>query len=269
MKGLIKKCFGDPLNGYFLLFSMVLLLSSNGIENAHGMDDENELGKKVYETRCLLCHGINGDGKGMVGTIRRAEKNGRVIETYPRDLTLGVFMFRTTPTGCLPIDDDLLMTIKNGVKRSFMPSHEELPKEEREAVKEYIKIFSERWEEEDLCEEHITVKRPEWVGTLSSVEKGKEQYDLMKCWECHGYDGKGHGPSSDTLKDDAGNKSWPFDFTTGELKRGSTPENIYLTFTTGLDGTPMPSYGDTLGEEDRWHLVSFTVQLMESGDHAK
>jgi len=269
MNGFIKKCRGVQVVGFFMLLSTALLFTLHGIENAHGMADNKELGKKVYENRCLICHGIKGDGKGLVGTIRRAEKNGRVIEIYPRDLTVGVFMFRTTPTGCLPVDEDLLMTIENGVKRSFMPSHEALPKEEKEAVKEYIKTLSERWEEEDLCEESIEVKKPGWVGTLSSVEKGKEQYELMKCWECHGHDGKGHGPSSDTLKDDAGNKSWPFDFTTGELKRGSTPENVYLTFTTGLDGTPMPSYGDTLGEEARWHLVSFTLQLMKLDSRAK
>jgi hypothetical protein len=54
----------------------------------------------------------------------------------------------------------------------------------------------------------------------------------------------------------------PFDFTTGTLKRGSSPENIYITYTTGLDGTGMPSYEDSLPEEDRWHLDSYTLRLM-------
>ena len=96
-----------------------------------------------------------------------------------------------------------------------------------------------------------------------NLKIGKKQYELMKCGECHGHDGKGYGPSSDTLKDDSGNKSWPFDFTTGALKRGSSAENVYLTFTTGLDGTPMPSYEDVLEEEKRWHLVSYTLELMK------
>lgn len=269
MKGFIKKSKGVQKAGYFVLLSTALLFAFQGRETAHGMNDKTDLGKKVYEERCLICHGAKGDGKGMVGTLRRAEKNGRVIEIYPRDLTVGVYLFRTTPSGCLPVDGDLLLTIENGIKRSFMPSYKDISAEQREAVKDYLKTFSERWEEEDLCEETIKAEKPEWVGTLASVEKGKKQYELMKCGECHGHDGKGYGPSSATLKDDSGNRSWPFDFTTGALKRGSSPENVYLTFSTGLDGTPMPAYEGVLGEEDRWHLVSYTLELMNLNKRAE
>ena len=87
-------------------------------------------------------------------------------------------------------------------------------------------------------------------------------YKDMKCWECHGNEGKGDGTKANDLKDDWGDKILPFNFTTGTLKRGSSPENVYLTFTTGLDGTGMPSYEDSLNEEDRWHLVSYTLKLM-------
>ena len=91
---------------------------------------------------------------------------------------------------------------------------------------------------------------------LSRLLEGKKQYELMECRECHGHEGKGNGPKTNELKTDAGNKILPFDFTTGALKRGSSPENVYLTFTNGLDGSPMPFYEDSLEEEDRCHLVS-------------
>jgi mono/diheme cytochrome c family protein len=91
---------------------------------------------------------------------------------------------------------------------------------------------------------------------------GEKVYKDMKCWECHGNEGKGDGTKANDLKDDWGDKILPFNFTTGTLKRGSSPENVYLTFTTGLDGTGMPSYEDSLNEEDRWHLVSYTLKLM-------
>jgi len=221
-----------------------------------------ESGKQAYEVRCLLCHGEKGDGKGPVGLIRRMEMNGRLLEIAPRDLTLAVFRFRTTPTGCLPDDEDLLNLINNGVPRSFMPAHKEIPEEERVAIKEYIKTFSYRWEEEDPCEP-ITVSTPEWVGSARSIDKGKIIYKEMKCGECHGYEGKGDGPKSNDLKDDWGKQILPFNFATGDLKRGSSPENVYITFTTGLDGTGMPSYEDSLNEDDRWHLVSYTLKLMK------
>ena len=47
-----------------------------------------------------------------------------------------------------------------------------------------------------------------------------------------------------------------------QIIRSMPDENVYLTFTTGLDGTGMPSYADSLKEDDRWHLVSYTLKLM-------
>jgi len=246
-------------------FALLLIFPLSQWSIAQDSEDDYEAlleeGRKTYEIRCLLCHGKDGNGKGLVGVIRRAEKTGRILEIHTRDLTLGVFRFRTTPTGCLPDDEDFTNTITNGIPISFMPSFKDISPEEREGVIEYVKFFSGRWEEEDPCDP-ITMDRPEWVGSQASIEKGEEVYREMKCGECHGYDGKGDGPKSDELFDDWGKLIVPFNFTTGELKRGSSPENVYITFTTGLDGTGMPSYEDSLNEEDRWHLVSYTLKLM-------
>lgn len=248
-----------------LAMVLIVTLSLTTVSSAQDEDDNYEavleLGRKVYEIRCLLCHGQKGDGKGLVGTIRRVEKSGRILELEARDLVPGVFRFRTTPTGCLPDDADLLNIVTNGIPKSFMPSHKKLPLAEREAVIEYVKEFSGRWYEEDLCDP-VEVEEPAWVGSPRSIEKGREVYQEMKCGECHGYEGKGDGPKSYGILDDWGKKIVPFNFATGELKRGSSAQNVYITFTTGLDGTGMPSYEDSLNEEDRWHLVSYTLKLM-------
>ncbi len=134
-----------------LTLILVLVMPFAMADMSFAQEDEEdyeavlELGRKVYEVRCLLCHGAQGDGKGYVGTIRRAEKSGRILEVLSRDLIPGVFRFRTTPTGCLPDDADLLNTVTEGIPVSFMPSHKELPLVEREAVIEYVKEFSGRW----------------------------------------------------------------------------------------------------------------------------
>jgi len=64
------------------------------------------------------------------------------------------------------------------------------------------------------------------------------------------------------IVDDFGNKIVPFNFTDGVLKGGSTVKDIYRTFYTGLAGTPMPSFGGILSDNENWHLVSYVLFLM-------
>jgi hypothetical protein len=65
---------------------------------------------------------------------------------------------------------------------------------------------------------------------------------LMECWACHGGKGKGDGKSGKTLDDDWGHRILPLDLTSYRYKAGNDPETLYRTFTTGLNGTPMPAY---------------------------
>jgi hypothetical protein len=85
----------------------------------------------------------------------------------------------------------------------------------------------------------------------------------MGCYRCHGMTGRGDGPSSATLVDNWDEKILPFDFTSGPLKGGGGPEGIYRTFMTGLDGTPMPSFDESMDEQQRWDLVSYCLELMK------
>lgn len=222
-------------------------------------------GKEVYTSHCVLCHGEKGDGKGLTGIIHRAQAHGVVIQLYPRDFTAGMFKFRTTPTGYLPTDDDLLHTITEGIPRSGMPSHQDVALADRKAVIAYIKTFSKRWAEEEAGTPIAIGAAPSYVGSAESVKRGKELYKKVGCFQCHGISGKGDGPSSATLKDAWGDTILPFDFTSGTLKMGSGAVDIYRTFVTGLDGTPMPSYEESLSEEQRWDIVSYCLAVMQQG----
>jgi cytochrome c oxidase cbb3-type subunit 2 len=242
--------------------ALLSLISALIAGNASAADQKTlELGKKVFTQRCVICHGEKGDGKGLVGIIHRVQVRGSVQTTLPRDFTTGVFRFRTTSTGCLPVDDDLLRVVSNGIPRSYMPSFGDVSMDERKAVIQYVKTFAKRWQEEEACPPMV-VKKPEFVGSPESVAKGKDIFKKMKCWECHGEFGKGDGPKSDNLKDDWGLKILPFDFTSGATKLGFSPENVFTAYSTGLDGSGMPSYEDSMSVEDRWHLVSYTLVLM-------
>jgi mono/diheme cytochrome c family protein len=255
--------------GLILCFLIISLLFLHTV-HAQEYDDNKEimLGKEVYNVRCALCHGSEGNGKGPAGVIRRVEVSGRLQTVHPWDFTMGVFRFRSTPSGCMPRDEDLLNIISNGIPISLMPAHEHIPLDEKKAIVAYVKTLSDAWEEAEEYEDEescqpIPINKPEWVGSPDSIAKGEVIYKKMKCWECHGHSGAGDGPKATDLKDDWGRTMLPFNFTSGELKRGSSAENVYVTFSTGLDGTGMPSYLDSLDEDKRWHLVSYTLKLMK------
>ncbi len=244
--------------------SVALLLLSLGSGAILAQDSAVvDRGKAVYNSRCVICHGAAGDGKGLTGIIHRAQQNGLVVAIYPRDFTAGMFKFRSTPSGYLPTDEDLMRIITSGIPRSGMPGHTDLPVGDRKAVIEYIKTFSPRWQKDEPGEPIEIAGLPDYLGTEESVERGQAMYERARCAMCHGDTGRGDGPSAATLTDSWGDRILPFDFTSGPLKGGSSPENVYRTFVTGLDGTPMPSYQDAIQEQDRWDLVSYCLELME------
>ncbi len=191
-------------------------------------------GEAVYRRACATCHGINGDGNGPAANA---------LNPRPRDFTRGTFKFRSTPTGNLPTDEDLFKTISNGIPRTTMPAWKNLLTEaERRDVIVYIKTFTSKFIEWGPGTP-ITIP-PEPEASSASIFEGEQIYKIMECWACHGKRGRGDGPSAATLKDDWGFRIKPFDFTTGNYKGGSTHADIYKTFNTGLNGTPMPSFAD-------------------------
>ena len=143
-----------------------------------------------------------------------------------------------------------------------MPAFKFLPERDRWAVIAYIKSFSDRWEEEEEWQEDpIDISEPP-LPDAAMVEAGVGVYQLMQCEQCHGPTGKGDGPSAVGLEDDAGLPIVPRDFSDASQFVGSSdPKGIYQTFTTGLDGTPMPSFADFLDESQRWQLVWYVISL--------
>lgn len=93
--------------------------------------------------------------------------------------------------------------------------------------------------------------------------KGAEVYRDAGCPDCHGDDGKGHGPSARKgMKDSRGLPIFPTDLTRRPLKRGSDPRETWKSIALGLDGTPMPSYADALHPDTIWAVVLFLDSLV-------
>ena len=205
-----------------------------------------EHGHWVFRGLCIGCHGAKGDGNGAVWELGEKYAKMHQLPRKPRDFTTAVFKVRSTPSGSLPTDKDLFAAISRGlVADQDMPAFKFLPERDRWAVVAYIKTLSTRWEEEkDYQEPPVEVGEPP-IPDEASIVAGKLAYAEMKCAKCHGELGKGDGPSAPELTDDNGLSIKPRDFSdASQFVGGSDPRGVYQTFTTGLDGTPMPTFAD-------------------------
>jgi cytochrome c oxidase cbb3-type subunit I/II len=218
-------------------------------------------GKQVYERRCLGCHGVNGDGNGPAATF--------LYNQRPRNFNNAVFKFRLTKES-VPTDGDLLRTISRGVRGTAMPAWYELPINDRLAVIQYIKyVLAVDRSDPSKPYAFFTEEPPGaplYIGkpppaTQQLLDRGKEVWEQAKCWECHGKTGKGDGEKAAGLKDDEEFTMVPADLTSGQFKSGPAVEDIFRTITTGLSGTPMPSYRDSFSDEDRWALSYYILAL--------
>jgi cytochrome c oxidase cbb3-type subunit I/II len=106
----------------------------------------------------------------------------------------------------------------------------------------------------------IFIERPP-KASAELVAQGQKVWQAAKCWECHGQGGKGDGEKAPELKDDPGYPIRPANLTSGQFKSGSNVRDIFRTMSTGLSGTPMASFSDTISEADRWALAYFVLSL--------
>ena len=218
-------------------------------------------GKGIYLMSCVYCHGSSGRGDGAASIFI-----GPYSHPRPNDFTARVFKFRSTESGHLPLLTDLMRTIREGIP-GIMPSFRNLDMTtsagERgiRAVAVYLqKAFIQR-----PLPTESTIKYVEHVGpytySVESVHRGSALYKEMDCAACHGQNGKG---TRESLIDQRELRIHPIDLTRTEtFGNGVSHEDIYRTLMTGLDGTPMPSYGDFfIGQEDRaWDLVHYILSL--------
>ena len=233
-----------------VLPALVTLLLWTGNAVAQDVADATR-GKVVYERYCILCHGEKGDGKGHYSGD---------TTPMPRDFRQGTFKWRTTPSGSLPTDADLERVLMTGLYGTSMSSmRTTLNHQQRIDVVAYIKTFSPRFASEKP-EPAITIP-PEPAYTAQSVKRGAAVYEKFNCSQCHGDAGEGDGPSADDLMDDWGNPIVPYDLTEGHIKCGDGGPEIYRVFIGGLNGTPMPSFADSISPAEAWDLVHFIQSL--------
>ena len=266
----------------FWLLAIVLL---SGRPVVHGTDEEDEAksesdadaeaasrlqmhyyfkGRHIFESQCVPCHGERGRGDGPWA---------EGLTHKPRNFRSGVFKFRTTPYGKLPTDDDLRRTIRSGISGTAMPMFQKLSDSDVSGLIVYLKSFSRRWKDEELIADPLPLPDvPEWFRDSDAVvkrsKKGATKFTEI-CSACHGEKGKGDGPASKTLIDIWENPIIPADLTNEHHKSGDTPTDLYRTIATGLDGTPMVGFYETLSEHEIWNLVAFIKSNEVDGQRAE
>lgn len=210
-----------------------------------------EQSNKLYVNFCSTCHGVDG---------RANTDLARDLNPPPMDFYQCNFKYRSTPSGSLPLSDDLLRTLYVGIPGSAMPSFA--------ALLSFSSLSSLTREVQERCDRfgreepdpplHVP---PPTLYQPSSVAQGQAIYVREKCASCHGETGRGNGPAANTLKDVLGRSIQPRDYTQGIFRSGFRRDDIYRAFSTGLDGTPMPALPDMVNAQDRWHLTNYIVSF--------
>lgn len=232
------------------LVRVAAALLAPGLAEAQAAGDAAQ-GKAVYEKKCALCHGDKGDGAGPGAPL---------LDPRPRDFTKGKYKIRSSASGQAPTDADLFRIIAEGMPGTSMPGWKALAEKDRWNLVAYLKTFAPT----AFKEPPKPAALPAEVATSKeSVARGKEMFEAIECNKCHGAGGRGDGPSAAELKDDweqpvrAANLAKPWNF-----RGGASARDVATRLATGLMGTPMPTFIDSVEKpEDIWHLANYVKSL--------
>src|SRR2546430_13936431 len=189
-------------------------------------------GKAVYVKWCAGCHGDKGAGDGPAAS--------RMLPR-PREFTGAIYKVRTTASGQLPTDQDVLRSIDEGLPGTAMPAWKDrLSERERSDVSAYLKTLSAFFQD---TSQHIVPltfsKEPGGATSAVALKVGQQFYDSIGCWKCHGKAGRAAGPSAPTLKTDPGEPIFAADLHENwRFLGGAGTAEIYPRVPPPLDRAP-------------------------------
>src|SRR5262245_35563559 len=225
-----------------LTLGVVLAAGNRPAPRAEAADPAS--GRRVYDDNCAICHGPEGNGRGHAA---------HHFVSAPRDFTAARYKLRSTGSGQLPTDEDLKRSIVRGLPGTGMVPQDHLSTTEIDAVIAYIKTLSPKFAASTPASPLPIPPAP--PNSPEAVARGKKAYDKAECYECHGRQARGDGPSAKDLK------VKPADLTRRPFKGGSAPIDIFRAILTGFDGTPMPSYHLVLDDAELWDLTYYVASL--------
>jgi len=231
-----------------------------------------QLGRDVYGTYCVGCHGEQGDGQGPAA---------RFLDPKPRDFRLGRIKFASVSSGEAPRDEDYLRVLAAGLHGTAMPAFGLLPDREQRAVVAYVKSFYKDWQN-DPPGAAIAIDRDPWAdGPAAGVDAGRKAYHgIAKCWSCHpAYETFAEIAKINSLANlpppqmrpnpyDAESKESQWgapiraqDFLADGVKNGIGVEPLVRVISAGVGGTAMPTWAGALEAKQLWGLAYYVRSL--------
>jgi mono/diheme cytochrome c family protein len=215
------------------------------------IDERVQRGKATFEKRCVECHGRSGHGDGPAAPH---------LSPAPRDFASGKYKIRSTESGSVPTDEDLIRSVRQGLYGSAMPAWDGLlANGDVVDVVEYIKSLSPRFK---TSSPQVVTPATQVASSPQSISRGRDAYEKLQCGKCHGTDGRGTGAVATAFTDDWNQPMRAADLTEPwTFHGGSTSRDVYMRFRTGMSGTPMPSFKDAASDLEMWDIANYVVSL--------
>jgi mono/diheme cytochrome c family protein len=161
------------------------------------------------------------------------------------------------------VDYVLVLTHRGELEAELAGEAEISETVEAARVPELVASVLDRWTRARGQVVYPTTPMPQF--TTASIEQGKKKFLTLACHQCHGEDGRGQMASNIGV-DSWGNPTKAADLTSGMLRGGTDPLDIYRHIDTGINGTPMPSFHNTLQTEPEtiWNLVGYVLHVADS-----
>lgn len=201
-------------------------------------------GELLYRAHCAVCHGGRGRGDGPASVM---------LSPPPRDFTTGRYKFRSSPPGTPPLVGDLARTISEGLRGTSMPAYGGvLAPGEIEALARLLLSMA------PAAARAAGAPPPprRAVAAGAHAGDGEALFRAAGCVRCHGPEGRRdaaparEGPGGSPPPPDLA-EPWTF-------RRQGTGE-VARRIITGIDGSAMPSYADSLSAEDAEAIERFVA----------
>ena len=202
----------------------------------------------LYLRHCAVCHGAEGRGDGFAAGL---------LSPRPRDFTTGVYKFRSTPSGSLPVAADVVRTLHAGLPGTSMPGYEGLlSAQEIERLTDLVLS----WAPADARRADPVALGAPPEPSPEALSRGKALYERVGCGGCHGTDGRPGG--AQPAVEGPGQPSRPPHLAEPwTFRGGGDAESIARRLLTGIDGSAMPSFAAALTPTDARDIAGYVVSL--------